>query len=81
MIAVCDVDQHHNEEFNMKQGGQLNMYTDYRELLDTEKPDIVTIGTPDHWHAPIAIRALRTGCDVYCEKPLTLTIQEGIEIR
>jgi myo-inositol 2-dehydrogenase/D-chiro-inositol 1-dehydrogenase len=81
MIAVCDVDQLHNEEFNMEQGGQLNMYTDYRELFDVEKPDIVTIGTPDHWHVPIAIRALRAGCDVYCEKPLTLTIQEGIELR
>ncbi len=43
--------------------------------------EVVTIGTPDHWHVPIAIAALRSGCDVYCEKPLTLTIQEGIEIR
>ena len=80
MIAVCDVDSRHNEEFNKAFEGKLNMYTDYRALFDQEKPDIVTIGTPDHWHVPIAIRALRSGCDVYCEKPLTLTIQEGIEI-
>jgi predicted dehydrogenase len=57
------------------------MYTDYRQLLEREKPQVVTIGTPDHWHAPIAIAALEAGCHVYCEKPLTLTIEEGIRIR
>ena len=56
------------------------MYRDYRELLEKEKPEVVTIGTPDHWHVPISIAALRAGADVYCEKPLTLTIQEGIDI-
>ena len=80
-IAVCDVDQRHNEEFNKSMGGDLAMYVDYRELLEKQKPDIVTIGTPDHWHVPIAIAALRAGADVYCEKPLTLTIEEGIRIR
>ena len=79
-IAVCDVDQKHNEEYNASLGGKLAMYTDYRKLLDEHKPDIVTIGTPDHWHVPIAIAALQNGSDVYCEKPLTLTIDEGIEI-
>lgn len=81
MIAVCDVDDVHTEEFNAKFKNQLSCYTDYRELLEKEKPDVVTIGTPDHWHVPIAIAALRAGCDVYCEKPLTLTIQQGIEVR
>ena len=57
------------------------MYGDYRKMLEKEKPHIVTIGTPDHWHVPIAIAALQAGCDVYCEKPLTLTIDEGIRIR
>jgi predicted dehydrogenase len=79
-IAVCDVDQHHNQEFNAKFDNQLHMYTDYREMLEKESPDIVTIGTPDHWHVPIAIAALRSGADVYCEKPLTLTIDEGKQI-
>ena len=80
-IAVCDVDDRHNEEFNKSMGGDLAMFTDYRELLEKHKPDIVTIGTPDHWHVPIAIAALRNGADVYCEKPLTLTIEEGIRVR
>ncbi len=79
-IAVCDVDSLHNEQFNEGQGGKLEMYTDYREMLDKSKPEIVTIGTPDHWHVPIAIAAMRSGADVYCEKPLTLTIQEGIDV-
>ncbi len=82
MIAVCDVDELHTAEFNAnpKYGGKLNEYVDYRELIDKEKPDVVTIGTNDHWHIPIATYALRAGCDVYCEKPLTLTIDEGKEI-
>ena len=50
------------------------------ELLDKEKPEVVTIGTPDHWHVPIAIAAMKAGADVYCEKPLTLTIDEGKQI-
>jgi predicted dehydrogenase len=81
MVAVCDVDQLHNEEFNKSFDGKLAMYQDYRKLLEKEKPDVVTIGTPDHWHVPIAIDALHAGCDVYCEKPLTLTIEQGFLIR
>ncbi|MCD0461491.1 Gfo/Idh/MocA family protein [Roseiconus lacunae] len=81
MIAVCDVDDLHTEEFNQAFGGKLNKYRDYREMLQKEKPQVVTIGTPDHWHVPIAIEALRSGADVYCEKPLTLTIDEGKQIR
>lgn len=79
-IAVCDVDSQHNIEFNSDFKDELNTYTDYREMLEKESPDIVTIGTPDHWHVPIAIAALKSGADVYCEKPLTLTIDEGIQI-
>jgi myo-inositol 2-dehydrogenase/D-chiro-inositol 1-dehydrogenase len=81
LIAVCDVDAVHNHEFNAKFENKLAMYGDYRELLEREKPQIVTIGTPDHWHVPISIAALHAGCDVYCEKPLTLTIEEGFRIR
>jgi len=81
MIAVCDVDDRHTAEFNKKFGGKLKTYRDYRVLFEKEKPDIAVIGTPDHWHVPIAIAALRAGCDVYCEKPLTLTIQECFQIR
>ena len=82
--AVCDVDTLHNDEFagwvQEKQGHEITKYQDYRELLEKEDVDVVTIGTPDHWHVPIAIAALKAGCDVYCEKPLTLTIDEGKQI-
>ncbi len=81
MIAVCDVDLLHANEFNKKFEGKLSVYSDYRKLFEKEKPDVVTIGTPDHWHVPIAVRALQAGCDVYCEKPLTLTIEENQIIR
>ncbi|MEX1096622.1 MAG: Gfo/Idh/MocA family oxidoreductase [Planctomycetales bacterium] len=81
MIAVCDVDDRHTAEFNASFGGKLATHRDYRALFEKHKPDVVTIGTPDHWHVPIALAALRAGCDVYCEKPLTLTIDEGILIR
>lgn len=78
MIAVCDCDSVHCDEFSDKYfKGKLRKYIDYRELFDKEKPDVVTIGTNDHWHVPIAVAAMHAGCDVYCEKPLTLTIDEG----
>ena len=80
LVAVCDVDEVHAAEFRDKFDGKPATFVDYRELLEKIKPDVVTIGTPDHWHVPIAIAAMKAGCDVYCEKPLTLTIDEGKQI-
>lgn len=89
-VAVCDVDKNHMEkgkaralESRTKKGKdyEVAMYEDYRELLDRKDIDVVTIVTPDHWHTKIAIDAMRAGKDVYCEKPLTLTIDEGKQIR
>jgi predicted dehydrogenase len=79
--AICDVDGRHRKnavEF-MTQRGQKDVreYHDFRELLDRKDIQAVTIATPDHWHALVAIEALKKGKDVYCEKPLTLTIAEG----
>ncbi|MBM4090636.1 MAG: Gfo/Idh/MocA family oxidoreductase [Planctomycetes bacterium] len=78
-IAVADVDSKHAERFASAFKG-MKVYQDYQELLKHDDIDVVTIGTPDHWHAKIAIEALRAGKHVYCEKPLTLTIDEGKKI-
>ena len=78
-IAVADADLAHAERFASRFEG-MKVYRDYRRLLDHEDIDVVTIGTPDHWHVKIAIEALQAGKHVYCEKPLTLTIDEGKKI-
>jgi len=56
-------------------------HVDYRRLLDDPRIGVVLIGAPDHWHSKMLIEAVKAGKDVYCEKPLTLTIDEGKEIR
>ncbi len=80
MLACCDVDTEHAQRFASSIKRECKTYVDYRKLLDREDIDAVTIGTPDHWHTKIAIDAMRAGKDVYCEKPLTLTIEEGKQI-
>jgi predicted dehydrogenase len=80
ILAVCDVDRQHAEQAREDKdigNGKADVYEDYRKLLDRKDIDLVTIGTPDHWHTRIAIDAMKAGKDVYCEKPLTLTIDEG----
>jgi predicted dehydrogenase len=79
-VAVCDVDGRHrvNAAEDMKKHNQdVKRYEDFRVLLDNKDINAVTIATPDHWHALIAIEAMRKGKDVYCEKPLTLTVAEA----
>ncbi len=84
LVAVCDVDQRHltaaAKTVEQQQGSVPETYRDYAELLARDDIDVVTIVTPDHWHANLAIAAMRAGKDVYCEKPLTLTIEEGNQI-
>jgi myo-inositol 2-dehydrogenase / D-chiro-inositol 1-dehydrogenase len=80
MMAVADVNLKAARFFAERYKGKCQIYQDYRKVLDRKDIDAVTIGTPDHWHTKIAIDAMRAGKDVYCEKPLTLTIAEGQQI-
>ncbi len=80
IVAICDVDREVAEKARQQFGGQATLYNDYRQLLDRPDVDVVTIGTPDHWHTAMVIRAVRAGKDVYCEKPLTLTVDEGQQL-
>ena len=77
VVACADVDQEHLDDAVKKTDGHATGYRDYRRLLDRKDVDAVLIATPDHWHALNAIHACEAGKDVYCEKPLSLTIAEG----
>ncbi|MBN2291225.1 MAG: Gfo/Idh/MocA family oxidoreductase [Pirellulales bacterium] len=77
MRAVVDVNDRFSGFFSENYGNGCKTYRDYRHVLDRKDINAVTIGTPDHWHSKIAVDAMRAGKDVYCEKPLTLTIDEG----
>jgi predicted dehydrogenase len=80
-VALCDVDKKHLQDTQTRvekaKGTKVAAYTDYRKLIEDKNVDAVLVATPDHWHALPAADALVAGKDVYCEKPLTLTIHEG----
>ncbi len=80
VIAVCDVDTNHIDRAVGRlgeEGRKIHTYTDFRKLLERDDVHAIINGTPDHWHSLINIGAAKAGKDIYCEKPLTLTIDEG----
>ena len=84
IVAVCDVDNGRAEKakHDPKIGkGKADAYTDYRKVLERDDIDVVSVVTPDHWHVKIAIEALQAGKHVFCQKPLTLTLEENQLIR
>jgi predicted dehydrogenase len=93
VLAVCDVDKTRREdakkkvdEFYAAQSGSSPKpascvaTSDFKEIISRKDIDAVCIATPDHWHAYITLAALRSGKDVYCEKPLTHNIHEAVEV-
>ena len=68
-----------NQEKNKQpvNNNDIAVHTDFREMLSRKDIDAVVIATPDHWHAAVAVRAAEAGKDIYCEKPLSLTVKEG----
>ncbi|HEV2350889.1 MAG TPA: Gfo/Idh/MocA family oxidoreductase [Terriglobia bacterium] len=79
VVMVCDLYDGHLRRAQEMQPN-VPITRDYREVLDRKDVDAVSIGAGDHWHAPIAIAAMRAGKDVYCEKPMTHTIPEALEM-
>jgi predicted dehydrogenase len=81
-VALCDVD-----EVRLANAGKVlvssnssanpELYSDFRRIIDRKDIDVVTCATPDHWHALVAISAFESGKDVYGEKPLSFSAQEG----
>lgn len=82
IVAVADVDAFHQKRaagiINAKYGDTAcKAFGDFREVTRAKDIDLITVATPDHWHALPAIDAIRNGKDVFVEKPLTLTVREG----
>lgn len=80
LLAICDVDRSHLTQTLAKCGPEVKGYHDFREVLGREDIDIVHIATPPHWHAAMSIAAAQAGKDIWCEKPMTRTIGEGIKV-
>jgi predicted dehydrogenase len=83
IVALCDVDSRRVDQ--VKQNPKVHKdavgYGDYRKILDRKDIDVVSVVTVDHWHVKIAIEALQAGKHVFCQKPLTLTLEENQLIR
>ena len=83
VVSICDPDQRLlKEAVELAQQRQASKnapraYKDYREMLKQESPEIVLVGSPDHWHALHAIEAMRAGADVYVQKPVSRDVLEG----
>ena len=76
-VAVCDIDQQRLGRAKQAAGGNARTCHDFRELLDAADFDAVVVGSPDHWHPLHTLHACQAGKDVYCEKPLSVTVIEG----
>jgi len=76
IVALCDVDRRYlipaAEKVKAMTGQSPRIYTDYQELLQKEKPQIAIVATPDHWHALPMIEAVKSGLDVWVQKPISV---------
>ncbi len=83
VVALCDVDRHQLEQAaalvtdRQQIKKKPRLYSDYHQLLVETKPDIVLVGTPDHWHALITIDAIKAGANVFVQKPVCVDVIEG----
>ena len=83
-VAACDVDKSRTDatvaEF-AQAGHKADGFEDYRRILERKDVDAVLIATPDHWHSPMTIEAIAAGKDIYCEKPVSNTVEAAVRMR
>jgi predicted dehydrogenase len=77
VAAICDIYQPYLDKAMEASGGKAKAYKDFRAILADKSIDVVCISTPDHWHAYMTVEACKAGKDVYVEKPISVTIEEG----
>jgi predicted dehydrogenase len=77
VAALCDVFKPYLDRADKRFEGKAATLADFRKLIDQKEIDAIVVATPDHWHAIQTIMACQAGKDVYCEKPLSITIKEG----
>jgi predicted dehydrogenase len=83
LVAVCDVDTQHLDSAVVrlsKDGKVPDRFSDFRKMMERKDIDVIINGTPDHWHSLVNIAAAKAKKDIYSEKPLTLTIDEGKQV-
>jgi myo-inositol 2-dehydrogenase / D-chiro-inositol 1-dehydrogenase len=91
ILAICDVDsrrtaygKRRTQQWYVQNGvtmPEIDMYNDFREMIERDDLDAIVISTPDHWHAEQALAAVTAGKDVYLQKPMTMTHAEGVILR
>jgi predicted dehydrogenase len=82
VVAVCDVYKPHLQKgVERSQNPEVKAYSDYRQLLADKNVDAIVIATPDHWHTPIVLDAVKAGKDIYCEKGWARTMAEARQMR
>ncbi len=81
VVALCDVDEKHLARAVSEVTERVNTYHDFRDLISDKDVDIVHIVTPPHWHGIMSVEAAKAGKDIFCEKPMTRTIGEGVRVR